>query len=94
MIIAVDFDDTIYINGKANTPLIEKLKINLSRGDILILNTCRTGKRLKDAVMFCNRQGLYFHSVNENVPLAIKMLGHNPRKIYADIYIDDKAVRP
>lgn len=65
-----------------------------ARGDPVILNTCRTGKRLQEAVSFCARHGLHFQAVNENLPQVVRMLGHNPRKIYADVYIDDKAVRP
>lgn len=94
MIIAVDFDDTIRINGKPNIQLIEKLNINRARGDILIFNTCRQGKRLKDAVSFCSKYGLIFHAINDNVSYVVRRFGYNPRKIYADIYIDDKAARP
>lgn len=94
MIISVDFDDTLKINGKPNIGLIEHLKANQRAGNIIILNTCRQGKRLANAVSFCRQYGLVFHAVNENVPVAVKMLGYNPRKIYADLYIDDKAIKP
>jgi hypothetical protein len=92
MIIAVDFDDTICINGKANTGLISRLQMEKRKGAIIILWTSRQGKRLKDAVAFCGRHGLFLDAVNENVPDTIRILGYNPRKVVADIYIDDKNV--
>lgn len=94
MIVAVDFDDTLSINGKPNLPLIEKLKAHQRRGDAVILLTCRQGKRLTEAVRMCAQNGLRFHAVNENLPQIIARFGYNPRKIFADLYIDDKAVKP
>lgn len=94
MIIAVDFDGTLQISGKPNLQLFEMLKMQERQGNAVILNTCRHGQRLADAVQFCARYGLRFHAVNENLPQAVAMLGYNPRKIYADVYIDDKAIKP
>ena len=94
MIIAVDFDDTLFVKGVPNTALFNYLKARQRAGDILILNTCRAGKRLNEAVMLCQKNRLMFNAVNENIPAVVKMLGYNPRKIYADLYIDDKAVKP
>lgn len=94
MIIAVDFDNTISVKNKPNKQLIEYLINRQQMGDILILNTCRKGKRLTEAVQFCSKYGLSFNAVNDNIPAVVIMLGYNPRKIYADLYIDDKAVKP
>lgn len=94
MIIAVDFDDTLQINGKPNTVLIEKLLIEQSMGNPIILNTCRSGQRLTEAVLMCQRYGLVFQAINDNLPTVIQHFGNNPRKIYADLYIDDKAIKP
>lgn len=91
MIYAVDFDGTICINNKPNITLINFLIEKSMQGHILILNTCRTGQRLKDAIVFCKKYNLLFTTVNENCPQVINILKANPRKIYADIYIDDKA---
>lgn len=94
MIIAVDYDETLIIKGKANEKLISMLKRNQAMGSHIILNTCRHGKKLKEALDFCAGKGLRFSAVNENLPSVVKRFGYNPRKIYADIYIDDKAVKP
>ena len=37
--------------------------------------------------------GLKFNAINQNVPEGIKRLGNDSRKIFADVYIDDKAVK-
>lgn len=94
MIIAVDYDATLEIDGAINAPLVEALKHHQRNGAAVILNTCRTGERLAQAVKRCREAGLVFNAVNDNVPSAVQMLGANPRKIYADMYIDDKAVKP
>lgn len=94
MIIAVDYDDTLQINGKPNKALIERLIIEQSMGNPVILNTCRSGQRLTDAVTMCRKNGLVFQAINDNLPQVIQHFGTNPRKIYADLYIDDKAIRP
>ena len=92
MIIAVDFDGTLQLpDGQANAPLMHALRLKQRSGDILILWTCRNGTRLAEAVAFCLKNGLRFNFVNQNPPQVLKMLGYDPRKIYADLYIDDKA---
>lgn len=90
MIIAVDFDDTLSINGQPNVPLFNQLITERQRGARVILWTCRTGKRLSDAVAFCGRNGLYLDAINENLPETVYTLGYNPRKVLADVYLDDK----
>ena len=94
MIVAVDFDGTLQMpNGQANLPLFEMLRSCQQKGGSVILWTCRSGKSLMEAVRFCAEHGLRFDCVNENTKQAVCALGSNPRKIYADLYIDDKAMR-
>lgn len=93
MIIAVDYDDTLEIKKTMNTALINTLKSKQQNGDIIILWTCRQGKRLIEALTNLKKVGFAPNLVNENVPWMIKSFGYNPRKIYADIYIDDKNLR-
>lgn len=99
MVIAVDFDGTLCRSmwpaiGKPNLFLISSLKGKQSNGNKLILWTCREGKLLDDAVKWCKSFGLEFDAVNENLPEYIEKYGGNPRKIHADMYIDDKSVKP
>lgn len=92
MIIAVDFDDTLKINNNANVPLINRLLREQKNGNIIILWTCRAGDSLKQAVEFLARHGLRPNYVNSNAVETIRRFGYDPRKVFADIYIDDKAV--
>ena len=101
MIIAVDFDGTLCSKapypgiGEPNMELIEWLQDRKKKGDQLILWTCRDGEALYDAVSWCANLDLNFTSVNKNVPENIALHdGNDTRKIYADIYIDDRSVRP
>lgn len=94
MIIAVDFDGTIKLpNGSANVPLLERLICEQKNGNVVILWTCREGERLKEALQFCLKHGLAPNYINKNAPQSIVRMRHDSRKIYADVYIDDKGVR-
>lgn len=95
-IIAVDFDGTLCENvypwaGKPNTILIDWLNdMKRKYGAKLILWTCRSRKNLRYAVKWCKDHGLEFDAVNKNLKRSIKKFGGDSRKVYADIYIDDK----
>ena len=94
MIIAVDFDGTLqFADGRPNQELIARLNTEQRKRNTVILWTCREGKRLQEALFFLQKNGFRPNLVNQNSPQAIKMLGRDPRKIYADIYIDDKGIR-
>lgn len=98
-IIAVDFDGTLCIDnypdiGTPNIPLIYLLKQLKQQGKKTILWTCRCGKELEKAKEWCKSLGLEFDAVNENLPEIIEKYGSNSRKIFADVYIDDKSCFP
>ena len=95
MIIAVDFDGTLCEDkypfiGRANMELIQTLRNAEKFGDKVILWTCRAGEPLHKAVQWCAGLGLYFDAVNENLPEIIEKYGGDSRKIFADVYIDDR----
>lgn len=95
-VIAVDFDGTLCISnwpkiGTPNTELIEQLKEERKNGAAVILFTCREGRLLKDAVKWCGDQGLAFDAVNRNLKERIRAYKMDPRKISADVYIDDRS---
>lgn len=95
-IFAVDFDGTLSQGvpfpeiGEANKQLFEMLIKEKEKGSRIILYTCRTGADLKRAIVFCHENGLYFDTVNENLPELIEAYRGDTRKINADYYIDDK----
>ena len=92
MIIAVDFDGTIEKNGQPNITLINRLKAEQYCGNTVILWTCRSGNSLGEAISFMSRYGLRPNYINANTPEMIRRFGYDSRKIFADVYIDDKAV--
>lgn len=97
LIYAVDFDGTLCENaypeiGSPNKSLIRLLKRRRSKGSKVILWTCRVGDRLIEAVDWCKQFGLEFDAVNENLPEMIEEYGGDTRKVFADVYIDDKMV--
>ena len=97
MIYGIDFDGTIV---KENFPAIgEPIKavVDFIRrvqdtGNKWILITMREGELLKDALSFLAINGLTPDAVNDNLPERVEKWGNNPRKIYADYYIDDHNV--
>jgi hypothetical protein len=97
-IIAVDFDNTLCFSnwpelGEPNLPLISYLQQQKSSGSKIILWTCRAGKPLEDALIWCEHQGLSFDAINDNLPEIIELYGNNSRKITCDIYIDDRNMK-
>ena len=95
-IIAVDFDGTLCRDmwpdiGEANRDIIRTLKKRRDNGDKIILWTCRSGRMLDAAVLWCWKRGLEFDAVNANLPEMIRRYGNDCRKVYADEYWDDKS---
>jgi hypothetical protein len=96
--IAVDFDGTLCrcAYPGIGVPLeatIKRLKAEKAAGAKIILWTCRNGALLDDAVAWCAEKGIVLDAVNENLPENIAEHGRDTRKIAADEYWDDRAVR-
>lgn len=95
-IIAVDFDGTLCENkwpeiGPPNKELIEYLiMMQKTIGARLILWTCRVDEMLDKALDWCYEYGLKFDAVNKNLPDIIEKFGGDTRKIFANMYIDDR----
>lgn len=90
-IYAVDFDGTLNTSeypelGEPNVELFHFLIQRQQSGDKIILWTCREGKLLQEAVIYCRANGLEFDAINDNIPEN----KNNCRKVYADYYIDDR----
>lgn len=102
-IIAVDFDGTLVKDewpniGEPREDMFLVLKLLKEKYNVkLILWTSRNdntkyGDLLQEALHFCKEKGLDFDAVNENIKEVVDLTGADTRKVYADIYIDDKAV--
>lgn len=96
-VIAVDFDGTI---AEDDFPVAKRIKkdvgIVLSHfrkmGGQVIVWTCRTGEALQDAKEFLVKHNIEYDTINANVESMKRTYGNDPRKVGADIYIDDKSI--
>lgn len=101
--IAVDFDGTLCEYrfpdiGKPKPLVIAFIKQHAARGTKIILHTCReNGTRralLNEAVAWCAAHKIPLYAVNENPENTYPEqygVSTTGRKVYADLYIDDKA---
>ncbi|MGX1024925.1 BT0820 family HAD-type phosphatase [Flavobacterium sp. CS20] len=95
--IAIDFDGTIVENkypdiGKPKIFAFETLKKLQEDGYLLVLWTFRYGKRLNEAIEFCESYGIEFYAVNKSYPEEEFNIEKMSRKIDADIFIDDRNI--
>ncbi|WP_040278413.1 BT0820 family HAD-type phosphatase [Psychroserpens damuponensis] len=96
LVIAIDFDGTIVEDaypkvGKPRIFAFETMKRLQQDGHRIILWTYRSGSKLDEAVAFCKENGITFYAVNQSFPEE-KYDNSVSRKIYADIYIDDRNI--
>lgn len=96
LIIAVDFDGTIVEDGypgigQERLFAFETLKRLQADGHRLILWTYRHGKKLDDAVTYCQDNGITFYAVNQSFPEE-DFKNDVSRKIHADLFIDDRNI--
>ena len=94
MIYGIDFDGTIVEEkfpaiGKPIKEVVDFIRTLKKEGHKWILITMRQDKQLEEAIEWLYKMGLTPDAVNDNLPERIEMWGNNPRKIYADVYIDD-----
>jgi hypothetical protein len=99
LIFAVDFDGTLCSYnwpdiGEPNKKLIQDLICRRAIGDKVVLWTCRANEKLDEAVAWCKKHGLEFDAINDNLPNIKKSFGVDSRKIFANYYIDDRALNP
>lgn len=96
-IYAVDFDNTLAVTRfpeivEPKRKIVAAVKMLKANGHKVILWTSRAGRDLEAAVEWCHGQGLEFDAVNEPLPEQVARWGNDTRKVYADFYIDDKAM--
>lgn len=99
MIVAVDFDgilcqDAFPEIGRPNYEIVALVREIIDAGHEVVLWTCRVDARLKEAIEWCERRRLHFCAVNENAPSNRlqyeRQYPNGTRKVYADVYLDDK----
>lgn len=98
-ILAIDFDLTICMS---DYPKLGQQRFNAGyiirklydEGFGIVINTCREGHALSDAMHWLKEHNIPYHYVNCNFPHLIERYKADCRKISADMYIDDKGVDP
>jgi hydroxymethylpyrimidine pyrophosphatase-like HAD family hydrolase len=98
-ILAIDFDLTICMSDyPALGPIRDEAKVAITKlyneGFGIVINTCREGHALSDAMHWLKENDIPYHYVNCNFPHLIEHYKADCRKISADMYIDDKGVEP
>ena len=97
-VIAIDFDGTIVNDefpnvGKLKPKSLMVIKKLINAGHTIVIWTCRDYGIIKDFVDV-NFKGIQNFKVyiNENPPELRHKFGNDPRKLGADLFIDDKAL--
>lgn len=96
LILAIDFDETLvrgpYPQIQGLLPGAREAMMHFKeRGHTLIIWTCRSNARLVEALDYLRALGVPFDYANENTPQLIAEYGNDSRKIFADLYLDDRA---
>lgn len=107
LILGLDFDGTVVKHefpaiGSPAPHCLEVLRRVMNHGHMIILWTCRENeqditrkKYLDEAVQYLKDNGIKLQGINENGPEDDFRVGSElKRKIYADVYVDDKGLIP
>jgi hypothetical protein len=94
-ILAIDFDLTICMSeypelGVQRKDSVYYIKQLAAEGYGIVINTCRSGLALADAINWLHEKKVPYHYVNCNFPHLISMFKADCRKVSADVHIDDK----
>lgn len=98
IIVAIDFDGVLCNDqfpdiGIENPVVVSQVKhIAYTLGCTIILWTSRVEDKLQAAIDWCRERGLIFDTVNSNAPHNLAKWGTDPRKIFANWYVDDRAL--
>lgn len=94
-VVAVDFDGTITLGdnypelGTVNKTAVDVINKIKDRGHEVIIWTCRDSWVIEDVLL---EHGVKYDAINENTDYLKDKWGNNPRKVGADILIDDKSL--
>lgn len=98
MIIAIDFDGTIVEDrfpeiGKMIDGAREVINRLYEEGYEIIIWSCRTRVDKARAIECLAKNGIRYHRFNESSLVNLKQYNNvDTRKVYADLYIDDKGL--
>lgn len=93
LIVAVDFDDTLFdFHGTGESyEQVRQLVRDLHKANCFI--AIWTGNQdIEFVTNFLKENNIPFDSINDEAPVSKKVLGDKiPRKLYANVYLDDRA---
>lgn len=97
MVIAVDFDGVLNASPYPKVGVVvggatSAMQALHREGHTLIIWTCREGREQTDAVNWLLRKGIPFDGINCNTRENIERHSNDSRKVFADLYIDDRMV--
>lgn len=97
LILSVDFDNTCFTEdypriGKPIDGAKDTINWLYDMGHTIIINSCREGIYMEEAVSALNRHGFKWHYFNTNDPDRVEHYGWDSRKIGCDIQIDDRDI--
>ena len=97
--LAIDFDGTIVHNdypriGPLRPGARKAINTLYQKGHHIIIWTSRSGEMVEHARKFLIDNDIMFHSINQSNPEHVQEYGGDTRKIFADLYIDDRALFP
>jgi len=95
--IAIDFDGTIAEDsfpelGAIKPYAAQVIKKVADHGGQIAIWTCRAGVYVNQIKELLNEYGIPYHTFNEPFPEQLAMFPDNSRKIFADVYIDDRSL--
>lgn len=92
LIVAVDFDDTLYDFHKVGNSYEQVIKLVRDLKEIGCYIIIWTGNQDTSFVVgFLKENNIPFDSINDEAPISKKILnGKLPRKVYANVYVDDR----
>lgn len=93
IVIAVDFDSTIYpwhtIDNKEDmNKVINLLQVAANTGAYIVIFTCSDPSRYEEIQKYCDSLKIPINTINTN-PIDLPYGKHG--KVYANIYLDDRA---
>jgi hypothetical protein len=93
LIVAVDFDDTIYDFHKEGNSYEMLMQLVRDLKEINCYIVIWTGNQNMDFIKdYLSEHNIPYDSINDEAPVSKKLLGNNiPRKVYANVYLDDRA---
>lgn len=97
LVIGVDFDGTLVEEsfptiGALKQEVVEFINKAKSLGHLIIIWTARSGEPLKEATDFLNKNNINYDYINDNPECEWARRGEQGRKIFCDIYLDDRAL--